>query len=83
MSEITHLICAHCGADVALSNHNYPFREQPTVLTLYVPTSSLVFNCPKCGTQYSLPVLPLEPINEPVRPATGTTSPNAATGGLS
>lgn len=62
MSETTHLICAQCGGDVAISNS----QEQPTVkseyqiLTFYKRMNSLMFKCPNCGTQYPLPVVILE-----------------------
>ena len=56
MSETTHLICAHCGGDVSLSNAtNVPVTG---VLTSY--DSQVAFNCPKCGIKYPLPVLRLD-----------------------
>lgn len=50
MSETTHLICAHCGADTAVSN------SAPQGSVLAILRGSLIFHCSSCGARY--PLLP-------------------------
>lgn len=53
MSEITHLVCAHCGTDSAVSNDPESFEAKNSPLSLN-PMNVLVFTCGYCKAVYPL-----------------------------
>jgi hypothetical protein len=69
VSEVTHLICAHCGYDNSVSNAEElkPVGNKPPVLYYLVfthgPTAesnlkqvALFFHCQECDADYKLPM---------------------------
>ena len=62
MSETTHIICAHCGKDHAVSNRKDLGTEILSISLFEIfPYIFLWFNCPDCKVKYALPVdLPLK-----------------------
>lgn len=54
VSQVTHILCAKCGADIALDN-----RYDSDILTYEDMNcddhNQLIFTCPSCNVQYDLP----------------------------
>lgn len=51
MSETTHLICAHCGGDNAMSNAVSLVGD----MLMIIPGFGIIFRCQHCHCEYSLP----------------------------
>lgn len=53
MTETTHIICAHCGADNSVSNSQ---ESDGTLKVMRISTGlALFFECQNCKIEYKLP----------------------------
>ncbi len=55
MSERTHLICAHCGGDNAMSNAVSLVGDTLILIETFSGVG-VIFRCQYCHCEYSLPI---------------------------